>query len=337
MKNTFTRENQKSNKLKKFLTQVAGYTWNDTKRCTPNDVNKLATLGCVILIPPFLGIFSFTFFINSTFSIGKLSMIVGLSWAIIVYIIDRLMIVTMGFEEKPIHHFKKPGTYFRILLAILLALMIAHPLEMQFFKGTIEQELHAQLGTQVNEIEKKYQSKNSLLLNDLDALRESKTRLYNEYIKEWDGTGGSELRGKHEIANRKRKEYSQDSLRLASQIARVDSITIFNTNAMLSEIKDLEDKQARDPVAQLKAIWSVMKSDGVVMVGCILFTLFLLILELIPLFGKITMRLSSLKNVIEHDNKTHESDLQIEKSAFASIQAEKSDLRVFELQRKYWS
>lgn len=133
-------------KLNHIFWWVAGADRNKMEKC-PSDQKKMGAIGMVILMTSIVAFFAGTaaalFFTEkdgaTSGNVGW-SIAFGILWAIIIFIIDRSLVVTMKKDPTSPHPRKSLiGPFiFRIFLAFIISLMISSPLELFIFEGYLK-------------------------------------------------------------------------------------------------------------------------------------------------------------------------------------------------------
>lgn len=132
-------------KLNEFLWWVAGADSERLQQC-PSDQKRFGAIGMVILTTAFVAFLAGTaaamFFTQKDGATsGQLgwSIAFGVLWAIIIFMIDRSLVVTMKKDPNKNNQFTTvAGPFiFRMFLAAIIALMISIPLELYIFDGFI--------------------------------------------------------------------------------------------------------------------------------------------------------------------------------------------------------
>lgn len=133
-------------KLKHIFWWVAGADRDRLEKC-PSDQKRMGAIGMVILTTSFVAFVAGTaaamfFTQKGDADSGKLgwSLAFGVLWMIIIFMIDRSLVVTMKKNPTRKHpNLALTGPFlFRMVLAAIIALMISIPLELFIFKDFID-------------------------------------------------------------------------------------------------------------------------------------------------------------------------------------------------------
>lgn len=122
--------------LQYFFWLLSGAEISILKDC-PTDYNRQASIGFTIFMTTLLAFFSGSY-AGYYFSNSFLAAVVfGTIWALLIFSIDRSMVVTMKKKPDEKQHFFLPFLS-RFFLALLIAFVISIPLELLIFEENIE-------------------------------------------------------------------------------------------------------------------------------------------------------------------------------------------------------
>ncbi len=193
----------------RFLWWCAG-AHQDLLKQFPSEHSKYSGLGGVILATFILASISAGYAVYSVFGHWGWTVLFGLIWGVIIFNFDRFLVSTMrkyGVSKRKQVMMAIP----RILLALLIGITIARPLELKIFEKEIDTQVTKNLHKKVQENDSLLRMEHQLQLQNANAER---TRLHERklaiedtlhslqlsYIREADGTGGSQQRGIDQLA-----------------------------------------------------------------------------------------------------------------------------------------
>ena len=124
--------------LQKFFLFCSGANYSILKR-TPTELNKYVGIGATIFFTGLFAALASGYAIYTVFNSYLISALFGLLWGFMIFNLDRYIVSTI----------KKKGNFFgdffratpRLALAILIAVVIAKPLELKIFDSEIQSEL----------------------------------------------------------------------------------------------------------------------------------------------------------------------------------------------------
>lgn len=173
-------------KLEHILWWVAGADRDKMEKC-PSDQKRMGAIGMVILMTSFVAFVAGTaaamfFTQKGDATSGKLgwSIAFGVLWMLIIFVIDRSLVVTMKKDPTRKNQFAVViGPFlFRMVLASIIALMISIPLELFIFEGFIKvQEMNYDVieANEHSNLTKEQQS-----LNAIDSANNRTQRLIDD-------------------------------------------------------------------------------------------------------------------------------------------------------------
>lgn len=133
---------------------------------TPTEVNKYASIGATVLMTAIFAAISGGYAISQITSQVYYSITLGILWGLAIFNIDRFLVMSIDSRGKAMNRFLK--TLPRLILAILIALVIAKPLEVKLFSSRINEQLEKQRLDSETEVTNKIRN-----LYQLEARQES--------------------------------------------------------------------------------------------------------------------------------------------------------------------
>ncbi len=271
--------------IKRFLLWTGGYDQETVSQCSSSEINRMAIFGTMILIPAFVGMFSFGYAFYLIFRNQLIAFIAGPIWSVIILFIDRAIV---GYSRSRFNL----GTLGRVFLGVVIGLFVSEPVLLAFFSGAIKRQEFQNEVLKEKEINKVYNGKTATLEESLYKLREYTRKAQVNYQKELNGTGGSKEKGPGVIYKRLLLDYQKDSAYLASQEKTVkEKIAGFNkeravvTNAM--KVNQNETKGLLTKIIALNKL-TYQNENHEVFIVVWATRIFFLLIELIPILMKIT-------------------------------------------------
>lgn len=291
----------------KFLWWCAG-THQPLLKEYPSEHSKYAGLGGVILATFAMAALASGYAMYTVFGNVLVAIVFAIIWGLIIFNFDRLLVSTMrkyGVSKRKQWWMAIP----RIVLALLIGLTIARPLEMKIF----EKEINTKM---IENLHKKMQVNDSLLNFENTALtlnataernrlttrkqsiEDSLRQLQQSYIAEADGTGGTKQRGIDNITRLKKDAYNNALLQytpemsiLAGGIKQKDSV-LTTANASLQEKRKDYEKAAASNLGFLernKALSDLSAEESSVWWASLLISLLIILIETGPIIAKLIM------------------------------------------------
>jgi Domain of unknown function (DUF4407) len=274
----------------------------------PTEHTRQAGLGGVVLATFALASLSAGYAIYSVFDSLVWAILFGCIWGLIIFNFDRFLVSTMrkyGVSASKQIWMTLP----RILLALLIGITIARPLELKIFEKEIDIKVVANrhkkmlandslLQLESNRELVSAESERNRLAGRKGALEDSLRFLQAAYVQEADGTGGSRQRGIDRLTKLKQEAYQAASIQynpelqqLARQIAYQDSLlTADKANTELKR-KQYEATLA-DKVGFLernKALSDLSSEENSVWWADFFISLLIILIETGPILSKLIM------------------------------------------------
>lgn len=305
--NTFTG-NPSTKRSNNFLWWCSG-AYQSILQKYPSEHTRFSGLGAVLLATFLLAALSAGYAFYTIFDNAFLSVIFALIWGAIIFNFDRFLVSTMRKYGVPIRN----QLYIaipRIVLAILVGVTIARPLELKLFDKEINTRVAANLQDKVTQFdsiaraEKAVEINNALLeKQQLMARKQSITDtlhgLQQAYLAEADGTGGSGARGIESITKLKMEAYNNAQLQFAPESAKIDEQlfmhdSILNRSRLdIAQRKLIYESSLQQNIGFLernKALTDLTSKESSVYWACLLISLLIIIIEVAPVLSKLIMQ-----------------------------------------------
>ena len=296
------------------------------KKC-PTEQSKYVGIGATVF---FTGLFAalaggyamFTVFDNAWIAVGS-----GLIWGLLIFNLDRFIVSSMRKEGKFSRELLMAIP--RIILAILISVVIAKPLELKIFEKEINAELtimdQQQRARQENEVRQRFNFVQDSLKSEILVLKQeiqTKTLLRDDLLRiareEADGTGGSKRKNlgpiykiKKTNADEAEKELALLKLSNENRIAQLEKRVHKNDSTLTAEIAAIENAKVNGPAARIEAMSRLTQQNNAMWWSEWFIILLFIALETAPVFVK----LLSVKG--PYDNL-----LKVEEHRFASAETE---------------
>lgn len=127
------------NKFEHFLVSCSGANKEILQSCPRSEIIKQAGIGTTILLTSILAFFSGSYALFTIFKNYPTAIIFGITWAIMIFNLDRLIVSSMRKRGNFLSQFKMAIP--RIFLALIIAIVISKPLEIKLLESKIEKEL----------------------------------------------------------------------------------------------------------------------------------------------------------------------------------------------------
>ena len=274
----------------------------------PSEHSKYSGLGGVLLATFVLATLSGGYAVHSVFNNWFWTIGFALIWGLIIFNFDRFLVSTMrkyGVSRSKQIWMAVP----RLLLALLIGLVIARPLELKIF----EKEINVKM---TENLHKKIQLNDSLLAMEYKAqiqtaeterqravnrklgIEDTLHNLQQAYVHEADGTGGSGQRGIENITRLKMDAYNQAKVQYAPEIKLLGE-TIASQDSIMNTAKaGMEEKRKQYEIAAAanmgfleknKALSDLSQQEASVFWATLLISLLIILIEIGPVLSKLIM------------------------------------------------
>ncbi|MDF1698278.1 MAG: DUF4407 domain-containing protein [Saprospiraceae bacterium] len=285
-----------------FFLFCAGADQSILKR-TPTDVNKYASIGATVFFTGLFASIAGGFALFSVFKSVIISILFGAVWGLMIFNLDRYIVMSIKKKDSRWKEFTMALP--RLVLAVLIAFVIAKPLELKLFESEINSELvlmeQERFKEQETMLRTRFTPEVLMIQGEIDALnsqievkRAKRDELNQIAIAEADGTGGSGQRNLGPIYKAKKRDAD-----LAQQELNITLATLNpEIESKRNQIKEIEssmnsglnemDKVKLDGfAARLDALGNLSEKSTTIFWASIFITLLFIAIETAPLFVKL--------------------------------------------------
>jgi hypothetical protein len=321
----------------------------------PSEHTKYAGLGGVLLATFVLATLSSGYAIYSVFGNWLWTIVFAVIWGLIIFNFDRFLVSTMrkyGVSRRKQVWMAIP----RLVLALLIGLTIARPLELKIFEKEIAVKMQENLHHKIQNNDSLLQIENKLLMQEAtaerqrltlrkNAVEDSLSQLQSAYIQEADGTGGSGRRGIEKLTHLKMDAYNQALLQFTPEMRSIDSGIKVQDSILSMAKSNLEQKRKEYALTvganqgfleKNKALADLSDQESSVWWTSLLLSLLIILIEIGPILSKLIMPVGpydialakeELLQMAEDENTMRKSkEVMFEKrKAFYQKQKEMSD------------
>jgi hypothetical protein len=289
-------------KIQRFFWLCSGVHIELLKKC-PTESSKYAGIGATIFFTGVFAALAGGYALYTVFDNVWIASLFGILWGLLIFNLDRYIVSSMRKEGTSMREFRTALP--RIILAVLISIVIAKPLEMKIFDKEIRSELimmEQQTYTeQEGEIRTRYSPANERLSNEITLLKaeiSSKASKRDELAKaaqeEADGTGGTKQRNAGPIykikkadADRADAELQETSIKNNALINDKNKALAVNDSLLNSEITTLAHQKLDGPAARMEALDRLtQKSSAIWLTNWFIILLFIAV-ETAPVFVKL--------------------------------------------------
>jgi hypothetical protein len=280
----------------------------------PTETSKYSGMGATIFFTGVFAALASAYALYTVFDSTFAAVIFGVIWGLIIFNLDRYIVSSMrkegGWREFLI---ATP----RIILAIIISIVIAKPLELKIFEKEInpelivmEQEVYAR---QESQLKSRFSEQLDSLTSEKLRLRheiQTKTQMRDELLRiaqeEADGTGGSRRRNlgpiykaKKADADKAESELKELTFNNQVRLRDLDNATSSLEKIVASEISALEKSKMNGPAARMEALDRLTKSSSAMWWANIFITLLFIAIETSPIFVKLISSRGPYDNLLK--------------------------------------
>lgn len=288
--------------LTHFFWLCSGADMAILKKC-PTEKSKYAGIGATVFFTGLFAALAGGYALYTVFDNVWIAAACGVVWGLLIFNLDRFIVSSMRKEGKFSREFLMALP--RILLAILISVVIAKPLELKIFEKEINAELiimdQQQRGRQEAEVKVRFTSIQDSLKSEIKTLKqeiETKLIVRDDLLRiareEADGTGGSKKKNlgpiyKIKQANAEAAERELIHLKLdnENQITALVKRIHKNDSILTAEIAAIENAKVNGPAARIEAMSRLTEQNNAMRWAEWFIILLFIALETAPVFVKL--------------------------------------------------
>jgi hypothetical protein len=289
-------------KLKEFFWLCSGVNIDLLKKCATDGI-KYVGIGATIF---FTGIFAFmaaSYALYTVFDNAWTAVALGLIWGLMIFNLDRYIVSSMRKDGSGWQEFK--AALPRLLLAVLISLIIAKPLEMKIFEKEIASELVIMeqqiFAKQEAVIMQRYQPHQERIKNEITVLKQEiaiktarRDELNSVAQQEADGTGGSKHKNAGPIYKIKKADADQANRELIQITKKNDSLihqkllaASLGDSLHAAETTQLVHQKIDGPAARMEALNRLTQQHDAIWWANFFVILLFIAVETAPVFIKL--------------------------------------------------
>lgn len=315
------------------MQQVTSFFWlcsgadiTILKKC-PTEKSKYVGIGATVFFTGLFAALAGGYAMYTAFDNVWISVVIGLVWGLLIFNLDRFIVSSMRKEGK----FRRELLMAvpRILLAILISIVIAKPLELKIFEKEINGELivmdQQQRARREAEVKVRFTTTQDSLKSEITVLKQevqAKTVQRDDLLRiareEADGTGGSKKKNlgpiykiKQANAEAAEKELAQLKIDNENRVASLEKRVYKNDSTLTSEIAAIENIKVNGPAARIEAMSRLTQHNNAMWWAEWFIILLFIMLETAPVFVKLISGKGPYDNL-----------LKVEEHRFATVEIE---------------
>lgn len=289
-------------KLKHFFWLCSGAHLAILKKCE-SEASKYTGIGATVFFTGVFAAMAAAYALYTVFDNYWIASALGLVWGFMIFNLDRYIVSSMRKEGNSKREFLTALP--RIILAVIISLVIAKPLELKIFEKEIQAELvmmeQQTYAAQESETKLRFQSDREKLIAEIAILKEeianktaSRNELDQQAREEADGTGGSKRRNAGPIYKLKKADADQAAAEL-DQLVKTNTQLIDDKMAILAEsdsavateIANLDKQKLDGPASRMEALSRIAAQSSAIWWANWFILLLFIAVETAPVFVKL--------------------------------------------------
>lgn len=301
----------------KLLWWIAGADADLLEQSHASDRMKYSAIGLSILLTTVAGILSGGYAFYTIFKNPITSLILGIFWGFFIFNMDRLIVLAIHKEKKVTCQQIGIGLI-RVLVAFLIAIVVAKPLELKIFEKPILAEIAQENARVAVETQKtlsegmpeirQLEAENQALEKILSEKERNRNQWCGKAIEEAEGTSGTGKEGKGPVYAEKQAMCQQQEQELQALQAKNQPILEENRQR-LRQLKDKKDQQfqtiktaqekADDITSQLNTLERLGQKNPAIAHANHAISWLFIVVDTAPIFAKLLSKRSPYDALLE--------------------------------------
>ncbi|MCI0751340.1 MAG: DUF4407 domain-containing protein [Flammeovirgaceae bacterium] len=301
-------------RLIQFFLHCSGADLSILEKC-PSEKSKYSGIGTTIFFTGLFAALAAAYALYTVFDSIWIGSLIGILWGLMIFNLDRYIVSSMRKNGNP---YKEILTALpRLLLAIMISIVIAKPLELKIFEKEIEPELivmeQQAFAMQEEGIRSRYKpaltqldSKIAGLKNEIQSQAIKRDKLAILAQQEADGTGGSKKKNLGPIYKIKKADAEQAQHELQSltninnqKIIEHEMTITLQGSLLNSELQLLTHKKMNGPAARLEALNRLTQQSDAIWLANLFIILLFIMVETAPIFVKLISSKGPYDNLLK--------------------------------------
>jgi len=336
-------------KLKKFFWLCSGADIPTLEKC-PSESSKYAGIGATIFFTGLFAALAGAYALYTVFDNIIAASAFGMLWGLMIFNLDRYIVSSMrkrkSFWKEVLMAFP------RLVLAVLISVVIAKPLELKIFEKEIDAELalmeQEDFSRKSEEIKRLYQSGQAELANEIEQLKaeviqkeKQRDELQRIAQQEADGTGGTGKRNAGPIYRIKKADADQaneelKALRLSNESlikARRSEKDSLN-GALVKALTAIEETKLGGMASRLEALSRLEQSSQAIFWASLFIMILFIAVECAPVLVKLMSPEGPYDQLIRAEHYGFKAS-HFEEMAKANALIKKRKEKLTDLEREY--
>lgn len=309
----------------------------------PGETARYASIGATVFFTGVFACISSAYAIYTVFDSALVSILFGMLWGLMIFNLDRYIVSSLKKERRWLKELLMASP--RVVLAVLISVVIAKPLELKIFEKEIIPELNLleqqSRADQENMVRIRFAAE-SLAINSGIALikknLEDKRRQRDEAMRvaeqEADGTGGSRIRNAGPIYQLKKRdadllqqEYVSLQVQYSQPLEALQRNLLQNDSLLRAEIASLVFVKRNGLASRLEALASLEQKSHAIWLSGIFIMLLFISIETAPVVVKLISSRGPYDNLLNAEEfRFHAEETAAVALASADVRTSSSEL-----------
>jgi hypothetical protein len=270
---------------------------------TPTERSKYTGIGATVFFTGVFALLSAAYALYTVFDSVWAAIAFGSVWALMIFNLDRFIVSSMRKEGRVGRELLMATP--RLILAILISVVIARPLELKIFDKEIQPELivmeQEKFAVQETQLKSRFIPYQDSVRSRIESLKKEitdKSQRRDELLRiaqeEADGTGGSRRRNlgpiykvKKADADKVEKELEALALENNARIGSLETLLAQSISTMNSEMASLDREKMNGPAARMEALDRITENSQAILWAHWFILLLFVAIETAPVFVKL--------------------------------------------------
>lgn len=335
--------------LTHFFWLCSGADIATLQKC-PSEKSKYAGIGATVFFTGLFAALAGGYALFTVFDNVWIAATLGVLWGLLIFNLDRYIVSSMRKNGKFMREFTMALP--RLVLAVIISIVIAKPLELKIFEKeinseliVIEQEIKAR---QENKVKERFTAEQDSLKSEIEILKNevvTKTAYRDDLMRiareEADGTGGSKKKNLGPIYKVKKANADAAETELLAlvknnevRIHALESKLHENDSILNSELSQLKLEKTDGPAARIEAMKRLTEQHSAMWWAELFIILLFIALETSPVLVKLISPKGPYDNLLRIEEHKHLS-LEVEEVAKTNSEVKSRNANLPGTERDY--
>lgn len=290
------------NRLKEFFWLCAGANKSILQNC-PSESSKYAGIGATIFFTGIFATLAGGYALYTIFDSYWAAAFFGIIWGLMIFNLDRFIVSSMRKNGEARQEWLSALP--RIILAVIISIVIAKPLELKIFEKEVEAEIslmiQEDLAAQEQTVKERFNETRTRLNEEIQSLKNEintkavkRDELRRIAQEEADGTGGSKQRNAGPIYQIKKADADRVESELQNLLT-TNNLQIIEKEGLLAEFEaqekatldEIKESQLTGLASRIEALDRLTDKSSAISVAHWFILLLFLAVETAPVFVKL--------------------------------------------------